>query len=420
LKINKLWGETVIIDGIEGRLQDAIVFAGTDDEEYVDDVCKLLGLDRGNMEFKYHGDGDPYLRLLDNVMGKDVFFVLRYHKRTVHNWMQILSFANAALNESANSVNVFETYLGCSRQERKSKPGEAVTLQAKVCSIMSAGVKNFSSFAAHTDATILAFDPSRTRFTNFPLWPAMVRVIYSIAGDDVLIKTVSPDAGGAKQVREILNSTTVREDSRFEIDLAIVDKDRVHQKGSGTKSGALIGDVEDVIAALFDDESVTAGSICDAARICCDGGARGTYVGLAHSKFVMDEKGISRMKDAMKKKIIQKLILTNSCYIPENITEMLGLKKDSDRLIVIPTQPLVAEYIRRSVEHKGMPYLFSSRGVLRPYKAIRNYVESVETGERSDNYDEKFMHARKLYARLAEPVLGPYRPVVKSHGNLIK
>ncbi|MBU1421681.1 MAG: ribose-phosphate pyrophosphokinase-like domain-containing protein, partial [Bacteroidetes bacterium] len=85
-------------------LENVLVFAGTGDEEYVDDVCTLLEIPRGKMEFKYFVDSDPYMRLLDNVGGKDVFLVSRYHQQTVHNWMHILCFANAALNEGANSV----------------------------------------------------------------------------------------------------------------------------------------------------------------------------------------------------------------------------------------------------------------------------------------------------------------------------
>lgn len=401
----------------QGGLEDVLVFAGTGDEDYVDDVCMLLGLKRGGMEFKYHPDGDPYLRILDNVGGKDVYFVLRYHRNTVHNWAQILCFANAALNESANSVNVFETYFGCSRQERKSKPGEAVTLQAKAKSIMAAGVRNFSTFTAHSDATILAFDPAMTRFTNFPLWPVMLRVIYSVADETMMIKMVGPDAGAAKTVREIMGSTTVQQDDRFSKDLAIVDKDRVHQK-DGTRSGALIGDVEGVIAALFDDESVSGGSICDAAAICGSSNASGAYVALAHPKFAMDDGGIGKMKTALAAKTIDKLIITDTCCLPDDIRLRLGLEVDSDRLIVIPTQPLVAEYIQRAAQHKGAPYLFSSRGVLRPYMAIRNTVESIETSERSPDYEARFQAAMDTYRRLAQPVLGPYRPTVRSHRRL--
>lgn len=400
------------------NLESVLVFAGTGDEEYVDDVCTLLDITRGKMEFRYFVDSDPYLRLLDNVGGKDVFLVSRYHQNTGHNWIQILCFANAALNEGANSVNVFETYLGCSRQERKSKPGESITLQAKVLSIMSAGIRNFSTFAAHSEATMLAFDPSRTRFTNFPLWPEMVRVLYNIAGEDSVIKTVGPDAGAAKPIREILNSTTVIEDERFSKDLAIVDKDRVHQEEGKSKSSALIGEVENAAAAIFDDESITVNSAYDAAGICKKEGATGVYVALAHPKFATYAQGVEKMRKALDGGIIEKVIITNSCELPQDLHAQLGLGIDSDRLVIIPTQPLVAEHIKRSIEHKGMPYLFSSRGVLRPYMEIRRMVEMVETSERTPDYDERFRNALDLYHRLAEPVLGKYAPVVRSHQKL--
>ncbi|MBW2996861.1 ribose-phosphate diphosphokinase [Candidatus Woesearchaeota archaeon] len=401
------------------KLENVLVFAGTDDEKYVDDVCTLLDLERGKLESRYHSDSDPYFRILErDVGGKDVYFISRFHNNTLHNLMEMLNFANAALHEGAHSVNVFETYLGCSRQERKSKPGEAVTLQVKANCIMTNGINTFSTFTAHSDATILAFDPSRTRFMNFQLWPPLIRVISKIAGEEVLIKPVAPDAGAAKPVREILNSTTVQQDERFVKDLALVDKDRVHQNKGKSKSGALIGDVTGVIAALFDDESVTAGSMCDAAKICRENGSIGTYVNLAHAKFMMNEIGTDLFKNALEQGIIDRLIMTNSCYLPPDLYEILGLHKDSEKLIVIPTQPLVAEFIRRSAENKGVPYLFSSRGVLGPYENIANRVKFAERRERDEDYEKRFKSELKLYKRLAEPVLGPYKPMVRSHRKL--
>jgi ribose-phosphate pyrophosphokinase len=400
-------------------LENVVVFAGEGDKAYVDDVCTLLDVKRGEMEFRYFVDSDPYLRVHENVGGKDVFLVLRYHRNTMHNWAQILCFANAALNEGANSVNAFETYLGCSRQERKSRPGEAITLQVKVLSIMGAGIRNFSTFAVHSDATMLAFDPSRTRFTNFPLWPAMVRVLYNIVGEGNVYKIVGPDAGAAKPTREILNSTTVSEDDRFSSELSIVDKDRVHQESGTSKSSALIGDVNSAIATIFDDESITVTSVYDGAGICLKEGAKGVYVALAHPKFTKHAPGMEKMRKALGDGLIEKLIITNSCDIPQDIHGQLGIESDSSKLVVIPTQPLVAEYIRMSAAHKGTPYLFSSRGVLRPYIAIRNRTEMVETSERSPDYNDKFERALELYRRLAEPVLGRYNPSVRSHMKLV-
>lgn len=399
-------------------LENVMVFAGTDDDGYVDDVCDILGIKRSEWEFKYFSDSDPYARLRDNVGGKDVYFISRFHKRTTHNWVQMLLFANAALNESANSVNVFETYMGCSRQERKSKTGEAVSLQVKANSIKSAGVRNFSTFAAHAEATILGFDPALSRFLNFPLWPAMIRVMYNITEEDANVKLVGPDAGAAKAVRDILDSTTVQEDERFAKDLAIVDKDRVHVQDGGTRSGALVGDVNGYVAGLLDDESVSAASIVDAASNCRANGAVGVYAGMAHPKFFLDDNGLEKMAEALHDGIIDKLVTTNSCYLPEDLDEKLGLKPSSGKVFVISTQPLVAEYIRRTSENEGVPYLYSSRGVLGPYERIASRLKTVERSKRDEGYECRFKDELKRYRRLAETVLGPYTPLVRSHKKL--
>lgn len=405
------------------RLDDVVVFAGTDDEDYVNDVCNILGVQKGELVSKYHTDSDPYLRINENIGGKDTYFIIRYHKRTRDDLFQMLNFANAAMNEGARSVNVVETYMGCSRQERKSKPGEAVTLQVKANCMMSNGIDTYATFAAHSDASILGFDPHRTKFKNFPLWPVMIQVISNILGNDVKAKAVGPDAGAAKPVRDILDSTTVKEDERFSKDLAIVDKDRVHQKNGKTKSGAVIGDVNGLVAVLFDDESVTGGTICNAAKICKESGAIGTYVTLSHAKFAMDAGGMQKIAEALLEGIVNCVVTTDSCCIPGDFYSQLGIEESSGRVIIIPTQPLVAEYIRRSAENKGVPYLHSSRGVLRAYDRIAARLRWVEEKQRRDDfkaeYEENFRRELDLYNRLARPVLGDYVPIVRSHNKLV-
>jgi len=387
-------------------LENVIVFSGRHDNDYVQDVCDVLNLDKGVVEIKNFEDSiDPYLRLATNVKGKDVYFVLRHHGNTAENLIDMLFFANAARREDARSVRVIETYMGLSRQDRPCKEGEAIGLQVKAHAIDNAGINSFQTFSIHSDSTALAFH--NASFASYPLWTVMLRVFLNSEYSNV--KFVAPDPGASKSVQKILNCSAIKDNSLFSKDDIFVNKDRANQLNNTSKSTVLVGNVEGSTVILYDDESVSGKTLCAAARTCKKNGASEVYVLLSHSKFFQNKTGIKKIKKGLSS-VIDKFITTNTCYVPDKTHDFLCCSKD--KFIVVPTQPIVAEYIRRTAMNESVSDLYGSQSIIIPYKILYNRLsESIarKWNEKESPNFKAYKKLKNLYDRLASPVLGEFK-----------
>jgi len=122
--------------------------------------------------------------------------------------------------------------------------------------------------------------------------------------------------------------------------LAIVAKNRV----SATEVEAMnvIGDVDGKNVLLVDDMTETAGTLCAAASILQEKGAKKIYAGVSHA--VLHEMGLKRLDESP----IEKLICTDST----------PLAAGSDKLEVLSIDKLLAEAIARIHSSESVSSLF--------------------------------------------------------------
>jgi ribose-phosphate pyrophosphokinase len=97
-----------------------------------------------------------------------------------------------------------------------------------------------------------------------------------LRGDLGELTIVSPDVGNVKVANMYANLLGA--------DLAIIDKRR--HSGSKVSVKNLIGTVEGTTVLMFDDMISTAGTVCEAARVVMENGARAVQVACTHGLFV--------------------------------------------------------------------------------------------------------------------------------------
>ncbi len=125
--------------------------------------------------------------------------------------------------------------------------------------------------------------------------------------------------------------------------LAIVDKRRANAET--TRQENIIGaSVEGKIAVMFDDMISTAGSVCGAARVLAERGAKEIYVGATHG--VLCGPAIERLKASP----IREVIITDS--IP------LRPEQTIPKIKVLSVAPLLGEAIKRIHRNESVSRLF--------------------------------------------------------------
>ena len=146
---------------------------------------------------------------------------------------------------------------------------------------------------------------------------------------------VSPDEGSIKRALAHM--------ARLGGQLAIVDKRR--STAERTKQANLIGGpVDGRVALIFDDMISTAGSICGAAEVMHEHGARQVYLAATHGLLVGN--AIERIEKAP----IDGLVLTDTIPFPP--------EKQMPKMKVLSVAPLLGEAIKRIHRNESVSRLF--------------------------------------------------------------
>jgi ribose-phosphate pyrophosphokinase len=142
----------------------------------------------------------------------------------------------------------------------------------------------------------------------------------------------SPDVGGVKRARSYAKY--------FERDLVICDKYR--KRANEIAGMTVIGDVKGADVILVDDMVDTAGTLCRAADIIMEKGAKSVRAICTHP--VLSGKA----HETIEKSQLSELI----------VCDTIPLKKQSKRIKVLSTAKLFARAIRNTHEHRSIQALY--------------------------------------------------------------
>lgn len=266
------------------------IFSGTNSRYLAEEMCKHLGIELGKMNTTRFSDGEFAVSFEESVRGCDVFLVQSTFPNS-DNLMELLLMIDAAKRASAKSIIAVVPYFGWARQDRKDKP--RVSIAAKLVSdlLSAAGINRLVTMDLHADQI--------QGFFNVPvdhLYSSSVFVPYiqSLHLEDMVI--ASPDVGGAKRA----NSYS----KYFQCPLVLCHKQRA--KANVVESMTIIGDVKGKDVVLVDDMIDTAGTICKAADLMKENGARSVRCVTSHA--LMSGPAVDRINASA----LQEVIFTNS------------------------------------------------------------------------------------------------------------
>ena len=167
--------------------------------------------------------------------------------------------------------------------------------------------------------------------------PVLNQYFLEMDFDPEEIVVVSPDEGSIKRA--------VGHSKRIGGSLAIVDKRRLNASET-TQTNIIGGPVEGRIAIMFDDMISTAGSICGAAKMVHDHGAKEIYVAATHGVF--SGNALERLENSP----IRGVIVTDSIPLPS--------EQQIDKIQQLTIAPLLGEAIKRIHHDQSISDIFQS------------------------------------------------------------
>ncbi len=250
-------------------LERLMVFTGNANARLAQDVVKHLNIALGRAVVGRFSDGEVMVEILENVRGKDVFVLQSTCMPTNDTLMELMIMVDALKRSSAARVTAAIPYLGYARQDRRPRSAR-VAISAKVVANMltSVGVARVLTMDLHADQIQGFFDMP---VDNIYAAPVLLGDVWKQRYDDVIV--VSPDVGGVVRARALAK--------RLESDLAIIDKRRPRANVAEVMN--VIGEVEGRTCVIMDDMVDTAGTLCKAAQVLKQEGAKKVVAYCTHA-----------------------------------------------------------------------------------------------------------------------------------------
>lgn len=306
------------------------IFSGSANNDLAAKICKYLGIPLGGGKIEVFPDGEKLIKLEDDVRGRDCFVVQPTCAPVDTNLMELLIFLDCLRRASASRITAVIPYFGYARQDRKDEGRVPITAKLAANLITVAGANRVLAMDLHAQQLQGFFDIPVDHLMAEPILSGYFR-----KKKIERLTVVSPDVGNIK--------TAARYAANLGGDLAIIHKRRI--SGSEVKCTEIIGEVKDRNILMCDDIIATAGTVCNAAQLAMERGAKSVCIGATHGVFAGE--ALQRLKEAP----ISEIIVTDTIPLNDEAKKVKTIK-------VLTVADLFGEAIKRIHRNESISSLF--------------------------------------------------------------
>lgn len=308
------------------------VFSGSSHPAFAGAICDYLEIAQGKSHTVKFSNENMLVQIEENVRGCDVF-VVQTSARPVHDHLfELLIMIDALRSASASRITAVMPYIPYIRSDKKDRPRISITARLVADILKTAGADRVLTMDLHS--------PQAQGFFRMPVdqllgaGPICERLRREDRSDWVL---VAADAGEAKDLGRYAN--------RLNLPMAIIDKRR-EGDDEKPKAVSLIGDVQDKVAVVVDDEIASGGTLIEAVHFLkgqC--GARKILATATHPIF--SSNATEKIDGAPLDKVI--------------VTDTVPLRDDqiSDKVEVLSVSKIFGEAIKRIHDGRSVSQIFS-------------------------------------------------------------
>jgi ribose-phosphate pyrophosphokinase len=307
-------------------MSEVKIFSGTNSANLANQVAYFYGKPIGKVSIKRFADSEISVNYEESVRGCDVFLVQSTFPNA-DNLMELLLMIDAARRASAHYVVAVIPYYGYARQDRKDRPRVAIGAKLVANMLVAAGADRIMTLDLHAGQIQGFFDIPVDHLEG-----TSVFVPYLQAQNLDNLIFASPDVGGVSRVRKFA--------SYFDAGIVICDKQR--KKANEIAAMQLIGDVKDANVILIDDMIDTGGTICKAAELIMEKGAKSVRAIATHA--VLSHKANEN--------------ITNSVFEEVIVTDSIPPRVENPKIKVVSVAELFGKAIKRVEQHGSISSLF--------------------------------------------------------------
>ncbi len=307
------------------------IFAGSASHKLAKAICEYLKIELGDSETINFSEGNIFVRIKENVRGRDIFIVQSICYPVNDNFMELLFWIDAFKRASADQVTVVVPFFSYAKGDKKDEP--RVSIRARVCAdaIEVTGADRVLTMDLHS--------PQIQGFFKIPVDHLYALPVicdrFKEEGMDNDLVVVSPDLGFGKQARKYA--------IQLSASVAIGTKERPRHD-ERAEILQVIGEVEGKNALIVDDFTISGRSLVEVAKVLERKGACDIQAAVTHG--VLSAGAVERINDSP----IRKLIITDTI---EHSSGELG-----EKIEVLSVVPLFGEAILSIHERTSISRLF--------------------------------------------------------------
>jgi ribose-phosphate pyrophosphokinase len=300
-----------------------------------------------NARVERFNDSEIFVEVFENVRGEDMFIIQPTSNPANDNLMELLVMADALRRSSAARVTAVLPYFGYARQDRRTKARTPITAKLVANMLVGTGIERILTMDLHAAQIQGFFDIPVDNLYASPVFALDIKNEFKDRMHELMV--ISPDVGGVARARELAK--------RINSPLAIVDKRR--EKAGEVSEMTVIGDVTDKVCLIVDDICDTAGTLCKAAEVLLEAGAKEVHSYISHG--VMSGPAVQRIQDS----VMKSLVITDTIQPTDAVKQAANIR-------IVPTAPIFAQAILNIWNGTSVSSLFDAESLEPIYDGMYN------------------------------------------------
>lgn len=307
------------------------IISGNSNIPLAKDICKQLGVELSNTAVNHFKDGEISLNIADSARGADVFVIQPTSNPVNDNLMELLILIDALKRASAGRINAVVPYYGYARQDRKTKAREPITAKLVADLMTTAGADRVITMDLHAGQIQGYFN---IPVDHLSALEKLASYFEDYVNEDNNFVVVSPDLGGVTRTRKFANY--------LKLPIAIIEK--VRPRPNENEVMNVIGDIAGKNVIMVDDIIDTGGTICKAAEVLRQRGAKKIYGAATHG--VLSDSAVERIQ----KSVLEEFVITDTIHQPD--------EKLQSKIKIVSVGDLIAQAIERIHNNESISVIF--------------------------------------------------------------
>ena len=309
--------------------KEFVIFAGTANPDLTAAIAAELGMFPSPCAIERFPDGETSIQLQESVRRKEVFLVQPLSPPVNDHLVELLALADACRRAAAARITAVVPYLGYARSDKRHGRREPISGRMVADVLEAVGIDHVVTMDLHA--------PQIEGFFHIPVdsltaVPTMCNILHEQLRPPVVV--VAPDAGALRMAT----------DYAYRLSGAVAVLHKRRESGTATQVTHLVGDVAGKPCLIVDDMISTGGTLASGIEALLKAGARPELTIAATHGLLLPGASQKLAHEAVKK-----VFITNT---------VAGASKHWPCLRVISIAPVIAEALKRLLEHRSLGDLY--------------------------------------------------------------